>query len=257
MGVDHHGSTTTHSVNAFTARWSRYAAWTPTATPAAPPPKPGPPTRSSAADPRPHRPDPHRARSFDPTTGRFLSIDPILAIADSQQINGYAYAHNNPITFTDPTGLFTSVNGVPCIDGDCSYHNRNGSLKTAAQCKAQQCGSGYGSSTASSQSGTSPLIPVEAWSDPCAAAPASDYCKVLAYIVDEMTITPLVQMFYLSSICGVSRPVPCRSSGFVSTTLVLTLSRQCPCGRALFVKIIANGTIKVLLGDVRDGSRGP
>lgn len=28
---------------------------------------------------------------------------------------------------------------------------------------------------------------MEAWSDPCAAAPASDYCKVLAYIVDEMT----------------------------------------------------------------------
>lgn len=45
------------------------------------------------------------ARSYDPSTGRFLSVDPILATGDNQQINGYAYAHNNPVTFTDPTGL--------------------------------------------------------------------------------------------------------------------------------------------------------
>jgi RHS repeat-associated protein len=46
------------------------------------------------------------ARFYDPTTGRFISRDPVTAFKDSQQINGYAYAHNNPVNFSDPTGLF-------------------------------------------------------------------------------------------------------------------------------------------------------
>lgn len=46
------------------------------------------------------------ARFYDPTTGRFISRDPIQAFTDSQQINGYAYAHNNPINSSDPSGLW-------------------------------------------------------------------------------------------------------------------------------------------------------
>lgn len=46
------------------------------------------------------------ARFYDPTTGRFISRDPIMAVSDSQQINGYAYAHNNPINSSDPSGLW-------------------------------------------------------------------------------------------------------------------------------------------------------
>jgi RHS repeat-associated protein len=53
------------------------------------------------------------ARSYDPTTGRFISSDPITDFADSQQINGYTYANGNPITYTDPTGL----RGVCAPDG--------------------------------------------------------------------------------------------------------------------------------------------
>ncbi|WP_433826193.1 ricin-type beta-trefoil lectin domain protein [Actinoplanes sp. CA-015351] len=45
------------------------------------------------------------ARLYDPVVGRFLSADPVLDIADPQQQNGYAYAHNNPVTHSDPTGL--------------------------------------------------------------------------------------------------------------------------------------------------------
>lgn len=42
-----------------------------------------------------------------------------------------------------------SRNGVPCIDGDCSYHNPDGSLKNQDQCKATGgCGRGPGSSSA-------------------------------------------------------------------------------------------------------------
>ncbi|WP_338683639.1 polymorphic toxin-type HINT domain-containing protein [Streptomyces acidiscabies] len=45
------------------------------------------------------------ARQYDPTTGQFLSVDPILDPANPQTLNGYSYAGNNPVTFSDPTGL--------------------------------------------------------------------------------------------------------------------------------------------------------
>ncbi|MEU6859668.1 RHS repeat-associated core domain-containing protein [Glycomyces sp. NPDC046736] len=76
------------------------------------------------------------ARFYDPTTGRFISRDPIQAFTDSQQINGYSYSNNNPINMSDPTGLWS------CIDGDCSYHNNDGSLKNKDQCKKTGCGTG-------------------------------------------------------------------------------------------------------------------
>ncbi|WP_018587892.1 polymorphic toxin-type HINT domain-containing protein [Salinispora arenicola] len=49
------------------------------------------------------------ARLYDPVVGRFLSADPVLDIADPMQSNGYAYAHNNPVTYSDPTGLSVSL----------------------------------------------------------------------------------------------------------------------------------------------------
>ncbi|MBP2330660.1 RHS repeat-associated protein [Kibdelosporangium banguiense] len=45
------------------------------------------------------------AREYDPAMGRFISVDPIMDPADPQQMHGYAYANNSPITFSDPTGL--------------------------------------------------------------------------------------------------------------------------------------------------------
>ncbi|RBM10981.1 polymorphic toxin-type HINT domain-containing protein [Streptomyces sp. PT12] len=45
------------------------------------------------------------ARLYDADAGRFISADPILDLTDPQQINGYAYAHNNPATLSDPSGL--------------------------------------------------------------------------------------------------------------------------------------------------------
>ncbi|WP_438307003.1 RHS repeat domain-containing protein (plasmid) [Streptomyces sp. HUAS TT11] len=45
------------------------------------------------------------AREYDPATGRFLSVDPVLAPDDHESLNGYAYANNTPVTQSDPTGL--------------------------------------------------------------------------------------------------------------------------------------------------------
>lgn len=45
------------------------------------------------------------AREYDPSTGRFISVDPIMLLTDPQQMNGYAYSNNSPVTLSDPTGL--------------------------------------------------------------------------------------------------------------------------------------------------------
>ena len=45
------------------------------------------------------------ARKYDPSTGRFISIDPDFEADDPQQIGGYAYAGNDPVSASDPTGL--------------------------------------------------------------------------------------------------------------------------------------------------------
>lgn len=45
------------------------------------------------------------ARDYDPTTSRFLSVDPVLDTTSPAQMLGYSYANNNPITYSDPTGL--------------------------------------------------------------------------------------------------------------------------------------------------------
>ncbi|MEV7418448.1 RHS repeat-associated core domain-containing protein [Streptomyces sp. NPDC089919] len=50
------------------------------------------------------------AREYDPSLGRFISVDPLMNLADPQQMHGYAYAHNAPATSSDPTGM---------IDPDC------------------------------------------------------------------------------------------------------------------------------------------
>ncbi|MYZ34164.1 MULTISPECIES: RHS repeat-associated core domain-containing protein [unclassified Streptomyces] len=44
------------------------------------------------------------AREYDPDTGRFLSVDPVMDTADPQQLNAYSYTENNPVTYSDPTG---------------------------------------------------------------------------------------------------------------------------------------------------------
>ncbi|MFG3065272.1 RHS repeat-associated core domain-containing protein [Streptomyces sp. NPDC048231] len=46
------------------------------------------------------------AREYDPGTGRFISVDPVLDATDPQSLNGYSYADNNPVTYSDPTGLW-------------------------------------------------------------------------------------------------------------------------------------------------------
>ncbi|MFZ3200416.1 MAG: RHS repeat-associated core domain-containing protein [Candidatus Acidiferrales bacterium] len=67
----------------------------------------------------------YRARYYDPTTGRFLSEDPLMF--NSGQINFYDYVGNSPVTRIDPMGLAfcilimdskTQGAGMLCIPSD-------------------------------------------------------------------------------------------------------------------------------------------
>jgi RHS repeat-associated protein len=47
-----------------------------------------------------------QARWMDADSGTFLSVDPVVPDAgDPQAFNAYTYAQNNPVSFTDPTGM--------------------------------------------------------------------------------------------------------------------------------------------------------
>ncbi|GAB4008670.1 hypothetical protein GCM10029992_65660 [Glycomyces albus] len=60
------------------------------------------------------------AREYDADTGRFISVDPVADYSDAQQLNGYSYANNNPVSFSDSTGRCWVGNGHyykgPCDD---------------------------------------------------------------------------------------------------------------------------------------------
>ncbi|WP_236242795.1 polymorphic toxin-type HINT domain-containing protein [Streptomyces sp. CC228A] len=77
------------------------------------------------------------AREYDASTGRFISADPIIDIADPLQMNGYAYANQNPITNSDPTGLklFEGNNDGGFDSGGC------GGCNTAAKVHKLKYGS--------------------------------------------------------------------------------------------------------------------
>lgn len=149
MGSDHHGSTTTHAINAFTAV-EQVRRMDPYGNPRGPAPHDWPGQQSFVGGVE----DPTGlihigARSYDPTTGRFVSVDPILALGDDQQINGYAYAHNNPITYTDPTGLcaWDGYNLCPGMDASQqpTFHD---------DCESYDCGVGNGGSSGGGGGGT-------------------------------------------------------------------------------------------------------
>ncbi|GHE73637.1 hypothetical protein GCM10018785_47200 [Streptomyces longispororuber] len=45
------------------------------------------------------------AREYDPVTGQFISVDPLLEAAKPGSLNGYSYAENNPVSASDPSGM--------------------------------------------------------------------------------------------------------------------------------------------------------
>ncbi|MEV0810322.1 ricin-type beta-trefoil lectin domain protein [Micromonospora sp. NPDC050200] len=56
------------------------------------------------------------AREYDPDTGTFIAPDPLIDPGNPNSLNPYAYAHHNPITLSDPTGL--APGGIELSDNE-------------------------------------------------------------------------------------------------------------------------------------------
>ena len=69
------------------------------------------------------------ARDYDASTGRFTTPDPVLDPKNPQQLNGYAYANNSPVTSSDPTGLLPYMDGPYCIYQCGSYGTDGGNSR--------------------------------------------------------------------------------------------------------------------------------
>jgi RHS repeat-associated protein len=55
-------------------------------------------------------------RVQDAVSGTFLSPDPFVTEpGNTQNFNRYAYVHNNPLTFIDPSGFQTTGNSIDCV----------------------------------------------------------------------------------------------------------------------------------------------
>ncbi|WP_269285761.1 RHS repeat domain-containing protein [Streptomyces sp. H39-C1] len=82
------------------------------------------------------------AREYDPAIGRFVSVDPLMDLTDPQSLGAYAYADNNPVSQSDPTGLYTCRNGH---EGCNEHGNACGSdcspwATQAGDCVETECG---------------------------------------------------------------------------------------------------------------------
>ncbi|MDX3456196.1 hypothetical protein PV396_30370 [Streptomyces sp. ME02-8801-2C] len=94
------------------------------------------------------------AREYDSTTGRFVSDDPVLELADAQQIDGYTYAADNPITGSDPTGLDNwasdptiNVCAIDCEPQGSSALVDTGALNSSSSSTTHHSGGGGGGSS--------------------------------------------------------------------------------------------------------------
>jgi RHS repeat-associated protein len=65
------------------------------------------------------------ARKYDPALGRFISADPILETSAPQQLGGYTYAADNPVTGSDPSGLRACLDSCESSGGSGSGGSGN------------------------------------------------------------------------------------------------------------------------------------
>ncbi|WP_406000906.1 polymorphic toxin-type HINT domain-containing protein [Streptomyces sp. NBC_00829] len=59
------------------------------------------------------------AREYDSAIGKFISVDPVIDYTAPEQMNAYSYAHNSPVTLSDPDGL------DPCGGLKCGHPGDN------------------------------------------------------------------------------------------------------------------------------------
>ena len=76
-------------------------------------------------------------RTYDPLLGRFLNPDAIQATGNPQQLNGYSYSANSPVTLSDPSGdCYNAASDVMTTNQNCAGgHGANADDGPTAQAK--------------------------------------------------------------------------------------------------------------------------
>jgi RHS repeat-associated protein len=141
------------------------------------------------------------AREYDADTGRFISADPIVDYNDPQQINGYAYANNSPVSHSDASGLRLA-------DCDGGW-NECGPGRAFAAATAKSADTG--SSGTGGDGSTDTYSPAKAQADAARAKEDAAKAKAIAVakelgkiIADELGITDALDCFTTGSLgsCG-------------------------------------------------------
>lgn len=112
-------------------------------------------------------------RYYDPSIGRFLSVDPVAAREKGDNFNRYWYANSNPYRFTDPDGRESSV--IRAMERDnVAYLSGN---MSSADLAANREARGLGALAGASVVGTvlaAPTVITAVLANPGAIATATD-----------------------------------------------------------------------------------
>ncbi|MEY9895180.1 RHS repeat-associated protein [Catenulispora sp. MAP12-49] len=114
------------------------------------------------------------ARKYDPTTGRFISIDPVLQVGKPQAMGGYAYAGNDPVNASDATGLDPGGQDCVTLSGQPTTCSASGAPNTSnSTCYPTLPGCpGYVAPASNNGGGQQPAVPTATSTSNLSTAPA-------------------------------------------------------------------------------------
>ncbi|MET7735850.1 RHS repeat-associated core domain-containing protein [Streptomyces sp. NPDC005402] len=135
------------------------------------------------------------AREYDPALGRFTSLDPVFEDDSPQELGGYTYAGDNPVTESDPTGMESCGLAHYCSGSNGTYGTYHpeqdpGSKKykgSSHYCDTHTCGGTSNSGcyyvlkdpcgTAHNSTSWQPVPPFTGWwSSSCATSAIGKLC---------------------------------------------------------------------------------
>ncbi|WP_051795056.1 RHS repeat-associated core domain-containing protein [Kibdelosporangium aridum] len=120
-------------------------------------------------------------RQYDSQTGRFLSVDPIMDPEDSQQMHGYTYSNNSPITFSDPSGTWLVGGEDPYTGNQYGVRNNSDGSQTWIGTPPATSGSnGRGVNSRINPNGGGYINGIRIYADD-----TRDFTKLLAIVHDE------------------------------------------------------------------------
>ncbi|WP_189912933.1 RHS repeat-associated core domain-containing protein, partial [Streptomyces albogriseolus] len=93
------------------------------------------------------------ARAYDPETGQFISVDPLLELDKHQTLNGYSYAAQSPLTHSDPTGMGLACGGAGGAGEACPTNPGGGSDGQPSIVRGADSGNSGGGGTANAGGG--------------------------------------------------------------------------------------------------------